>query len=135
MTIITGEVPPLSEAPGVTEMEYLLLAREPRAAEALFHLARLMMRRGSLDYAEAALRRAVAEEPFDAALWNNFGVVLARTGRMDRAADAFARAVDLEPRYEDAAANLEQILHGQSGGWRVSRTRLSQQAMPLAAAA
>ena len=119
----------------MTELDYLILAREPRAAEALFQLAQLMMRRGSLDYAEAALRRAVAEEPDDAALWNNFGVVLARSGRMDGAADAFARAIDLEPGHEDAAANLHQILYGPSGAWSVTRTRVPLQRSPLAAAA
>jgi Tfp pilus assembly protein PilF len=116
------------------EMDFVLLAREPHAADALFHLSHLMIGRGSLDYAEAVLRRAIGDEPNDAALWNNLGVVLARTGRVDEAADAFACAVDLHA-YDDAEANLEQILHGGTGVWRVTETRQQGPATALAAAA
>jgi tetratricopeptide (TPR) repeat protein len=133
--IIEGEVRLRRGEFGIAEMHFLKLARQPRAAAALFHLAHLMMRRGALDYAEPALRRALAEEPDDAALWNNLGVVLVRSGRMDDAADAFAYAVDLRPHYRDAAVNLERVLHGQAGPWKVTRRRLRTQLLPLAAAA
>jgi len=133
--IIEGEVRLRRGELGVAELHFLSLARQPRAAGALFHLAHLMMRRGSLDYAELVLRRALGEEPDDAALWNNLGVVLARSGRLDDAADAFAYAVNLRPHYRDAAVNLEQLLHSSPGAWKVTRRRLRPQLMPLAAAA
>jgi len=133
--IIEGEVRLRRGELGVAELHFISLARQPRAAAALFHLAHLMIHRGSLDYAEAALRRALAEEPHDAALCNNLGVVLVRRGQSDEAADAFACAVDLRPHYRDAAVNLEHLLHGRAGAWTVTRRRLRPQLMPLAAAA
>jgi len=133
--IIEGEVRLRREEFGLAEMHFLNLARRPQAAAALFHLAHLMMRRGSLDYAEAALRRALDEEPGSPGLWNNLGVVLVRRGRSDDAADAFAYAVDLRRHYRDAAANLELLLHGSAGGWKVTRRRLRAESTPMAAAA
>jgi Flp pilus assembly protein TadD len=118
-----------------TEKHLVALARKPKAAGALFHLAQLAMCRGSLDFAEAMLRRAVKEEPSDAELWNNLGVVLARTGRSDEAGDAFATAVGLRSDYQDAAANLEQIARGCFGNWKVTRTRLTKHRTRLASAA
>lgn len=134
-SIVEGEVMLRRGELGQAEMHFLTLARQPLAAAALFHLAHLMMRRGSLDYAERVLRRALAEQHDDAGLWNNLGVVLARSGRTDDAAGAFARAVGLRPLYQDAAANLDRILHGHAGTWKVTRRRLRPQLMPLAAAA
>jgi Flp pilus assembly protein TadD len=130
---LTYTIPLPADEADTAEMQCVELAREAHAADALFQLALYEMRRGSLDYAEPVLRRALADEPNDAALWNNLGVLLARTGRLDEAADAFACAVDLNP-YDDATANLEQILHGGSGPWRLTVTR-QPPAMPLTAAA
>ena len=133
--IVEGEVMLRRGELGQAEMHFIALARQPRAASALFHLSHLAMRRGSLDYAESMLRRALKEEPDDAGLWNNLGVVLVRVGRADDAADAFACAVDLRPHYRDAAANLDQILHGHGGAWRITRRRLRPQLIPMMAAA
>lgn len=133
--VIEGEVRLRRGELGDAEMLFLKLARLPQAAAALFHLAHLAMSRGSLDYAETMLRRALAEDPADAGLWNNLGVVLARVGRGDDAADAFACAFDLRPHYRDAASNLDHILHGHAGAWRVTRRRLRAQLIPMMAVA
>jgi Flp pilus assembly protein TadD len=130
---LTYTIPLPADEADTAEMQCVELAREPHSVDALFQLALYELRRGSLDYAEPVLRRAIIDQPDDAALWNNLGVLLARTGRFDEAADAFACAVDLNP-YEDATANLEQILHGASGPWRVTMTR-QPPSMPLSAAA
>src|SRR4051794_34572751 len=106
-----------------TEKRLIALARKPEAAGALFYLANLSIGRGSLDYAEAMLRRAIAEVPDDAGLWNNFGVVLAKTGRLGEASDAFANALTLKVDYDDARSNLEHGTTGNEGGWRVTRMR------------
>ena len=133
--IIEGEVMLRQGDLGRAEMHFIALARRPGAAAALFHLSHLAMRRGSLDYAEVMLRRALKEEPDDAGLWNNFGVVMARCGRADDAADAFACAVDLRPLYQDARTNLERILHGNSGSWKMTCRRLRPQLIPMMAVA
>jgi glycosyltransferase involved in cell wall biosynthesis len=133
--IIEGEVRLRRGEFGLAEMHFVVLARLPQAASALFHLSHLAMARGSFDYAESMLRRALKEAPDDAGLWNNLGVVLVRAGRIDDAADAFAFAVDLRPHYRDAAANLDQILHGHAGAWRVTRRRLRPQLIPMMAVA
>ncbi len=142
--VIEGEVRLRRGEFGVAEMHFIGLARLPQATAALFHLAHLAMARGSLDYAESMLRRALNDDPDDAGLWNNLGVVLVRVGRVDAAADAFACAVDLRPHYRDAAANLDQILHPQeqmrggplrSAAWRVTRRRLRPQLIPMMAVA
>jgi glycosyltransferase involved in cell wall biosynthesis len=111
---------------------FVALARLPRAATALFHLSHLAIRRGSLDYAEAMLRRALDEEPANAALWNNLGVVFARRGRVRAAENAFAQAAHFQPLYHDAANNLRNV---KRGPWKVTQRRLRRQLMPLAAAA
>ena len=140
-SILEGEVRLRRGEYRIAERHFLTLARQPRAAAALFHLSHLMMRRGSLDYAEAALRRALDVEPGDAASWNNLGVVLIRTERADEAADAFAAAVELRPNYQDAADNLDLMLHPPMPGgawrsaWKVTRRRLRPQLMPMAAIA
>ena len=133
--IVEGEVMLRRGEAGQAEMHFIALARQPRAAAALFHLSHLAMSRGSLDYAESMLRRALEEEPDDAGLWNNLGVVMVRAGRADDAADAFACAVDLQPHYRDAAANLDHILHGDASSWRVTRRRLRPQLIPMLALA
>jgi Flp pilus assembly protein TadD len=48
--------------------------------------------------AEAAYRRAIAEDPADPRPWNGLGILLAdRLGRVDEAAAAFRQAITLDP--------------------------------------
>ncbi len=126
-SIIEGEMALARRDFRVAEDHFLSVARLPNAAPALFHLAHLAISHGSLDFAEAMLRRALDEEPTDAGLWNNLGVVLIRSGRSSEAADAFACAAGLMPDYGDAADNLAHIVNGGTGGWKVTRTRVMAQ--------
>ena len=126
-SIIEGEAALARGDFRTAEDHFLSVARLPTANPALFHLAHLAISHGSLDFAEALLRRGLEEDSTDAAMWNNLGVVLVRSGRTNAAADAFASAAGLMPAYRDAADNLEHITNGGAGGWKVTRTRLKGQ--------
>jgi tetratricopeptide (TPR) repeat protein len=130
--MVEGEVRLRRGEESLAHEAFLALARLPHAAPALFHLANLAIRRGSIDYAELMLRRALDDEPANAALWNNLGVVFARNGRRHAAENAFAQALHLNPLYDDASRNLANI---ESGPWKATMRRLRPQLMPLAAAA
>lgn len=108
-----------------------LAKQRPPVAAALFHLAHLAIDRGLPIDAEGWLRRALTQEPQDAAAWNNLGTLLVRSGQRDLAADAFARAVGLHPHYRDAVENFERIHRDWPGPWRVTRRRLRPQVLPL----
>jgi Flp pilus assembly protein TadD len=55
-----------------------------------------------------ALRNAVRCLPGDADAWNNLGVVLAQSGRIGPATDAFRRALRIDPNHPRAAENLRR---------------------------
>ncbi|MBI4263336.1 MAG: glycosyltransferase [Acidobacteria bacterium] len=112
-----------------------LSRRRPPVAAALFHLAHLAIDRGLLIQAEGLLRQALAEDPDNAALWNNLGGLLVRSGKRDLGADAFARAVALRPHYQDALDNFRRVHRNAAGPWRVTRRRLRPELMPLSAVA
>jgi tetratricopeptide (TPR) repeat protein len=66
---------------------------------------------GDLLQAEAKFREALQfghESGDEAAIRNNLGVVLARQGRLEEAAEQFCEAVRLNPEYHDAQQNLLQ---------------------------
>src|SRR5207249_2441834 len=56
--------------------------------------------------AESGLARSVAAQPRDPRLHNEYGIELQRSGRASEAAAHFRAALDLDPRYADAAYNL-----------------------------
>jgi Flp pilus assembly protein TadD len=136
-SIIEGEAALARGDFRTAEDHFLSVARLPQAGPALFHLAHLAISHGSLDFAEALLRRGLEEDSSDAGMWNNLGVVLVRSGRANAAADAFASAAGLMPSFGDATENLERITNGGAAGWRVTRTRVKgqRQSTPLADAA
>jgi len=120
----------------LAEIQFVALSRRrPPVPAACFHRANLAIDRGLLIDAEGLLRRALRQDPNDAALWNNLGTLLARSGRREQAADAFARAVALRPHYEDARQNFAQIHRSEDGPWKITRRRLRQELLPLAAVA
>lgn len=85
------------------------LALDPRHADALVNLGRLVHEAG--DHARAAelYRRAAAARPDDATARFNLGVALEDLARPDEAAAAYERALALDPRCADAHYNLAQL--------------------------
>ncbi len=71
------------------------------------------------EFLEAAFayNEALTIDDGSADVWNNFGVALAKAGRLVDSRDALARAVSIDGAHEDAGRNLEavqQALHGTS---------------------
>ena len=51
-------------------------------------------------------RRGIASDPKNAGLFNNLGIALKQTGRIDEAGAAFEDALKIDPKYEKALNNL-----------------------------
>lgn len=77
----------------------------PQATDAWVELGALLAPRAP-ERAERVLRDAVARHPRDAALWCNFGNVLALRGRRTEATDAWRRALVLRPGMVEAELAL-----------------------------
>ncbi len=85
------------------------LAIRPNDPTALAHLAELLANQGALADAEAMYRAAIRLAPHPD-LSNSLGVVLAQQGRLSEAVAAFRQALVIDPRHEDARANLDMAL-------------------------
>ena len=72
---------------------------------------------GAANQAEFYLRKAVKEQPDDAALLSALGFVEQRHGREKEARELYERALKVDPRSNDAATNLG-ILEAHSGNLR-----------------
>jgi glycosyltransferase involved in cell wall biosynthesis len=95
-----------AEAAARAQDEALEVGREARAAAA----------RGRLTEALRLLMNAIKNEPRVASLYNDLGFVLGRMGEWGRAAEQFRRALELEPGYEEARANLAEAERAASRG-------------------
>lgn len=101
--------------------------RQVRGAGAELLLARMAMRDGAVDVAEARVRRAIELDPANPSAWNNLAVVMEAKGKTSEAADAYAEAARLDPdsigrrftlarlyqrlgRDQEAAAELRSVL-------------------------
>ena len=71
----------------------------PDLPEGYTNLANLLVRTGQAEAADAALRRALDIDPYDAAAYNLSGRVLAGKGEMPEALYDFAKATRLRPDY------------------------------------
>jgi Flp pilus assembly protein TadD len=85
------------------------LALRPNDPTALAHLAELLANHGAFTEAEAHYRHALGLVPHPD-LYNSLGIVLARQSRLADAVSAFREALALDPRHEDARANLDTAL-------------------------
>ena len=69
---------------------------------------------GSLDEAEKAYQTAIDKaESLDlnsAEIWTNLGNILLKTKRLDRAEDAFKKAIEIDPHLVPARLNLARLL-------------------------
>ena len=88
------------------------LRSDPGLVEALLNLGSLRMNAGELREAEETYRRALslaalAPESYEA--YNGLGIALARQGRTEEAAEAFERAIAIDPRLETARENLRAL--------------------------
>lgn len=126
----------LTMAPGLADAHYglslILLARGERES-ALRH-AQFAVNNGTAprlsaqlglcqielrNYLRAgeALRRATRLDPTDKASWNNLGIARRAVGDLEGAQAAFARALDLDPSFVNAAANV-RLLDADMAHWR-----------------
>ncbi|HYD32411.1 MAG TPA: TIGR03032 family protein, partial [Azospirillaceae bacterium] len=85
-------------------------------APALHRGALAAFREGRLGMAEAAVRRTLAVDPWDAAAWNTLGAVLGASGEAEESVEAFRQAVARgRPANPAAHSNLLFALHSVPG--------------------
>jgi tetratricopeptide (TPR) repeat protein len=90
------------------------LAREAGAHADAFHLAGVVhLRRGELDAAERALRRALAQDGHVAAYHNDLGNVLQDRGKLREAVACYQRALRLHPAFAEAWNDLGTARYAQ----------------------
>jgi predicted TPR repeat methyltransferase len=87
-----------------------VLAVAPGMSEAHLELGELLLRSGDADAALPHLRQAAILHPDRPVLHNILGVAERQAGHIDAAALAFARAIDLDPGFAKAHANLAALL-------------------------
>jgi tetratricopeptide (TPR) repeat protein len=92
----------------VTVLDPLARGGDPEAAAAL---GRVLSEAGRQEEAEAVLRRAVDEDPENAAAWEHLGLVHLRQERWADARDASRRAVELDSGRAEAWNNLGVARH------------------------
>ena len=85
------------------------LAIDPQHSKAHNNLALASIDIGELELAEAHYRESLAIEP-QPAIFNDLGVVLARQGMLEDAADQYRAAITLDPGAESAHYNLGATL-------------------------
>jgi Tfp pilus assembly protein PilF len=76
----------------------------------LFQQALAAQRRGDTNRAKELYARALENDPQNADLYNNIGMLYKSTGELDRAEDAYRHAVNLNPRLTAAWSNLGVLL-------------------------
>lgn len=82
------------------------LAIAPGCARARDAKARGLAIRGDLDRALTELEQAAIDDPRDAVIQDHLGMAYRLKGRLLEAAEAFRKAVELNPRYVEAHGNL-----------------------------
>lgn len=83
---------------------------DPRHADALLNLGRLLHEGGDLDAAEARYRAAAAADPRNARAQYNLGVVLEDRGEAARAIEAYLGALRLDADLAAAHFNVSRLL-------------------------
>jgi len=92
----------------VVELEKAL-AIDPKHWKAHNNMALASIDIGELELAEAHYRESLAIKP-EAAIYNDLGVVLERLGMPEDAAEAYRKALELDPKSSAARANLDALL-------------------------
>lgn len=86
-----------------------ILARDPYHAGALFNLAALKLQTGDPARAIAPLVTLTSFAPADAEAWYFLGAAYEAAGSIDRAGDAYRRAVEAAPGYAEPAEALRRL--------------------------
>jgi Tfp pilus assembly protein PilF len=85
------------------------LSLQPALAWLRADYADYLQAHGRRDAAIKAYRAALAEQPSLVTGWFNLGAVLAESGKSHESADAFQRAVDLDPSVGEALSRLFEV--------------------------
>lgn len=80
-----------------------------QSANALLQSGRIRYALGEYDGASAAFRRVIEHQPERRAAWFNLGLSLEQLGRLQDSANAFARALAIDPTYERAREALARV--------------------------
>ncbi|MGD9644678.1 MAG: tetratricopeptide repeat protein [Pirellulales bacterium] len=99
----------LGDAQAAVQWFRAAVERDPQSFAALVGLAGSATQLGDVDSAIAAYRQALPLEPRNAQVHNALGVLLARRGERREAAEQFNAALAIDPAYNEARANLQQV--------------------------
>ncbi len=84
-------------------------------------LADIFLRVGDPDHALMAANAGLAKDPGNARLYNAKGMALNDLKRIDEAAEAFEKAIKLDPKLAVARANLDALNSGATGRGSVAK--------------
>jgi len=110
----------LRDGPTATEMYMHAVKINPSPANFL-ELADIYMRVGDPEHALMAANAGIVKNPRDARLYNAKGMALSDLTRGPEAAEAFQKAIDLDPNFAVARSNLHALDSGSTGRGSVSR--------------
>lgn len=82
--------------------------QDPKLAADFTNLARALTELGRFDEAAYAYQNALKITPSDHVLLNRLGIVYARSGDLEKAAQQFEQALRIKPGFTDARHNLER---------------------------
>ncbi len=85
------------------------LESDPKNGAALTSIARLHFRESRFPESAEYFQKAIAQNPNDAALYNDLGLTLSKLGQHDLAADTLQRALELAPGTSRYANNLASV--------------------------
>jgi arylsulfatase A-like enzyme/Tfp pilus assembly protein PilF len=86
-----------------------LIAQDPNDALAYENLGMTQLQANDARSAEASLRRAIQLDGSLGGAYTALGVVLANTGRVSEAVDAWKKALTIDPADQNAADNLKRV--------------------------
>jgi hopanoid biosynthesis associated RND transporter like protein HpnN len=110
----------LHDGPTAVDM-YLKATQVNPSAQNFKELADIYLRIGDPEHALMAANAGIVKDPRNASLYNAKGMALHDLDRIDEAAEAFQRAVDLDPNFAVARANLKALNVGPKGRGSISR--------------
>lgn len=87
----------------------LALEADPDYINARYDLAKAFAREGKYDDAAAEFERVAHDFPNSARIQDEYGVLLARSGRTAQALKQFDAALAIDPSYKDAQKNREEL--------------------------